>query len=262
MAEKTFWGHLEVLRWVIVRSLAVVFGLAVALFCCKEFVFERIILNPCNENFITYRILEKMGMGFNAGHIEMININLASQLMTHLSVSFYLAVVLAFPYITAELWFFVKPALYRKECRPARVAVFAFFLQFFLGLSLAYFLIFPLTYNFLGNYQVSSRIENQISLSSYISTFIGLVFTMGLIFELPIVAYFFARIGVLKASFLRKGRKVAIVLVMIVAAFITPSTDVFTMCLVAMPLWLLYELSVYVTQKAEPKEEVIDVEKA
>ena len=118
-------------------------------------------------------------------------------------------------------------------------------------MALAYFLIFPLTFNFLGTYQVSLRVENQISLSSYISTFIGLLFMMGLVFEMPIVAYFFARIGVLKSSFLRRYRKVAVVLVLVAAAFITPSTDVFTMCLVALPLWMLYEFSILVTSKAE-----------
>ncbi|MCR5065549.1 MAG: twin-arginine translocase subunit TatC [Bacteroidales bacterium] len=114
---------------------------------------------------------------------------------------------------------------------------------------------FPLTFNFLGTYQVSEKVVNQISLNSYIGTFIGLMFMMGLVFEMPIVAYFFARIGVLKSSFLRSARKVALVLVLVAAAFITPSTDIFTMCLVALPLWLLYEFSIVVASKAEPREE-------
>lgn len=254
MAEgKTFWGHVEVFRWVLIRSAIVVFGVAVVAFCYKDFVFEQLILAPCNTDFVTYRILSKIGLVANVGHIELININLASQLMTHLSISFYLALVLAFPYLIVELWFFVSPALYRSERRPAIVAVVAFFFQFFLGMALAYFLIFPLTFNFLGTYQVSARVENQISLNSYISTFIGLLFTLGLVFELPIAAYFFARIGVLKAAFLTRYRKIAVVLVLVAAALITPSTDVFTMCLVALPLWLLYEFSIMVTKKAEPK---------
>jgi len=236
---------------VIIRCVVVVFGLAVVAFCSKGFVFERLILAPCNADFITYRLLAGLGLVSNISQIELININLASQLMTHLSISFYLALVVAFPYLVVELWLFVKPALYVKERRPAVVAVVAFFFQFFLGLALAYFLIFPLTFNFLGTYQVSARVANQISLSSYISTFIGLLFMMGLVFEMPIVAYFFAKIGVLKSSFLRKWRKVAIVLVLVLAAFITPSTDVFTMCLVALPLWLLYEFSLLVVKRTE-----------
>lgn len=256
MAEgKTFWGHLEVLRWVIIRSFVVVFGVAVVAFCCKDFVFEQIILAPCDADFITYRLLAKTGLVANMQQIDLININLASQLMTHLSVSFYLALVVAFPYLIMEVWLFVKPALYLKERKPAAVAIVAFFFQFFLGLALAYFLIFPLTYNFLGTYQVSARVVNQISLNSYIGTFVGLLFMMGLVFEMPIVAYFFARIGVLRSSFLKRWRKVALVLVLVAAAFITPSTDIFTMCLVALPLWLLYEFSIMVARRAEPKEE-------
>lgn len=255
MAEgKSFWGHVEVFRWLLVRSIAVVFGLAVAAFCYKDFVFEQLILAPCDADFITYRLLGKIGLVANVGQIDLININLASQLMTHLSISFYLALVVAFPYLIAELWVFVKPALYSNEQKPAVIAILAFFFQFFLGMALAYFLIFPLTFNFLGTYQVSARVANQISLSSYMSTFIGLIFVMGLVFEMPIVAYFFAKIGVLRSSFLRHWRKVAVVLVLVAAAFITPSTDIFTMCLVALPLWLLYELSIIVARNAEPKE--------
>ncbi len=255
MAEgKTFWGHVEVFRWMLIRSIAVVFGVAVVAFCYKDFVFEGLILAPCNHDFVTYRLLAKIGMVSNVGQIDLININLASQLMTHLSISFYLALVVAFPYLIVEVWLFVKPALYSNERKPAVVAIAAFFFQFFLGMALAYFLIFPLTYNFLGTYQVSARVVNQISLNSYIGTFIGLLFMMGLVFEMPIVAYFFARIGVLKSMFLRRWRKVAVVLVLVAAAFITPSTDIFTMCLVALPLWLLYEFSIMVTRRAEPKE--------
>ena len=251
MAEKTFWEHVEVMRWLIVRCIVVVFGLAVAAFCCKELVFEQLIFAPCHEDFVTYRLFSKVGLVTSVEQIEFININLATQLMTHLSVSFYLALVLAFPYLIAELWFFVKPALYLRERRPAIAATFAFFFQFFIGLALAYFVIFPLTFNFLGTYQVSERIVNQISLNSYISTFIGLLFTMGLVFEMPIVAYFFARIGVLKSAMLRQWRKVAFVVVLVAAAFITPSTDIFTMFLVALPLWLLYEFSILVAKRAE-----------
>lgn len=256
MAEgKTFWGHVEVFRWMLIRILVLIFGVAVAAFCYKDFVFEQLILAPCNDDFVTYRILATLGIHVNVGQIELINIELASQLMTHLKISFYLALVVAFPYLVVEAWFFVKPALYSNERKPAIVAIAAFFLQFFLGLALAYWLIFPLTYNFLGTYQVSARVVNQISLSSYIGTFIGLLFMMGLVFEMPIVAYFFARIGVLRASFLRRWRKVAVVLVLVAAAFITPSTDIFTMLLVALPLWLLYEFSALVVHRSERMQE-------
>ncbi len=255
MAEgKTFWGHVEVFRWMLVRCLAVVMGVAVLAFCYKEFVFERLILAPCDAGFATYRLMERLGIALSPGEVELINIELASQLMIHLKVAFYLALVVAFPYLVVELWLFAAPALYSNERRPAAVAVVALFFQFFLGMALAYWLIFPLTFNFLGTYQVSARVANQISLGSYIGTFIGLLFMMGLVFEMPIVAYFFARIGVLRADFLRRWRKVAVVLVLVAAAFITPSTDVFTMCLVALPLWALYEFSVFVVRRSEPKD--------
>lgn len=254
--ENTFWGHVEVFRWMLIRSIAVVFALAVVAFCFKDFVFGQLIFAPCKESFLTYQLLSKIGMDVNVGQIDLININLASQLMTHLSVSLYLALVVAFPYLIVELWLFVSPALYSNERKPAIVAIVAFFFQFFLGMVLAYYIIFPLTFNFLGTYQVSENVVNQISLNSYIGTFIGLLLMMGLVFEMPIVAYFFAKIGFLHSSFLRRWRRVAVVLILVAAAFITPSTDVFTMCLVAVPLWLLYEFSIKVVKHVESKEDI------
>ena len=261
MAEKTFWEHLEEMRWLLLRCIAVVFAIAVAAFCMKDFVFNNIILAPRETDFVTYRALcwlaRVTGISSLCPQIitgEMININLATQLFTHLSVSFYLAIVVALPYIITEVWLFVSPALYSKERRPAAWAVAAFFFQFFLGMALAYFLIFPLTYNFLSNYQVSSSVVNQISLNSYISTFIGLVFVMALVFEMPVVAYFFAKISMLNSEWLSRYRKIAIVATLILAAFITPSTDIFTMCLVALPLYLLYEFSRYVVKRVERKK--------
>lgn len=261
MPGKTFWEHVEVMRWVLIRCLTVVAVLAVGVFCFKGFVFDGIVFQPCRPDFVTYRAMCRLGDAIGISglcphvtEIEMININLSSQLMTHISMSFYVALVLALPYLVTELWFFVSPALYAKERKPAVAAVAAFFFQFFLGLVLAYFLIFPLTFNFLGNYQVSDRIVNQISLNSYISTFIGMMLAMGLVFEMPVVAYFFARIGVLKSSLLRRYRKIAVVVVLILAAFITPSTDLFTMALVAAPLYLLYEFSRMVVSRVEKRE--------
>ena len=234
-----------------VRCLILLSGLTVFFFCCKDFVFGKLIFAPCDSGFFTYRLLYACGFTLRTGEIRLINIHLASQLMTHLSVSLYLALVAAFPYLMAEMWFFVRPALKVNERRAAAVTLLLFFFQFFLGIALAYFLIFPLTVQFLGNYQVSLQVENQISLSSYISTFVGLLFVMGVMFEMPIVAYFFARIGVLRYRLMRRWRKAAFVLALVAAAFITPSTDAFTMFLVSLPLWLLYEVSVAVVKRAE-----------
>ena len=183
--------------------------------------------------------------------ITIININLAAQLFIHLSISFYIGLIIGFPYLMIEFWLFASPALYPKERKPAIKGIVSFALLFFIGICIAYYVIFPLTLNFLGTYQVSQSVANQISLNSYISTFLTLIFMLGLVFEMPIVAYFFAKIGVLKSSFLSKYRKVSIVVILILAAFITPSTDVFTMLLVAVPLQLLYEISRLVVKRVE-----------
>lgn len=256
--KTTFWDHLEVVRWVLIRCLAVVVLLAVGAFCYKDFLFDRVVLAPCHPDFATYRALCLLGQWLGMPDlcprvqpVELININLSSQLMTHLSVSFYVALLVALPYILVEVWLFVSPALYARERKPAVAGVVAFFFQFFLGLLLAYYIIFPLTFQFLGTYQVSASICNQISLNSYISTFLGLLFTMALVFEMPIVAYFFARIGVLTSAWLRKYRKVAFVVSLVAAAIITPSTDVFTMMLVALPLYALYEFSRLIVRRVE-----------
>lgn len=258
--EHTFWGHLEVLRWVIVRCACVVTVLAIAIFCFKEQVFEGVVLSPCRPDFVTYRglcllaeVLDLPALCPQLNGVEMINIDLAAQLFVHIRVSFCLALLLAFPYLVAELWLFVSPALYPKEKKTAVRAVIAFMLLFFSGIALAYFVVFPLTLNFLGNYQVSMTVANHISLSSYISTFLGLEFIFGLVFELPVAAYFFAKTGVLTSAFLARYRKLAFVLVLVAAAMITPSTDIFTMFLVALPLQLLYEFSVHVVKRVERK---------
>ena len=255
-SDNTFWGHLEVFRWVLVRALIVLAVLAVGAFCLKDFVFNRIVLAPCESDFVTFRLMCRLADALQMPSlcpqmqsIEMINIQLASQLFVHISVSFALALLVAFPYLMTELWLFVSPALYKRERKIAVKGIIAFFFQFFLGVLLAYFLIFPLTLNFLGNYQVSERVVNQISLNSYISTLTGLVFMLGLVFEMPIVACFFAKIGVLTAEMFTRFRKYSVVVVLVLAAIITPSTDIFTVLSVALPLQLLYEFSRIVVKR-------------
>jgi len=236
----------------------VVFGIAIVAFCFKDFVFDKIILAPCQRSFATYSLLCYLGNMLSMPslcpdiqEITIININLAAQLFTHLSISFCIGLIIGFPYLTIELWLFAAPALYLKERKPAIKGAVSFVLLFFAGILTAYYIIFPLTLNFLGTYQVSQSIENQISLNSYINAFLTLVFMLGLAFEMPIVAYFLAKIGLLTSSFLAKYRKVSIVIILIVAAFITPSTDAFTMLLVAAPLQLLYEISRWVVKRVE-----------
>ena len=260
--DNTFWGHVEIFRWTLIRCLAVVFVIAAIAFIFKDFIFDDVILAPASGNFVTYRLMDSLamllGITSSAAHInsiDIININLAAQLFTHISISFYIGLIVAFPYLMIEIWLYVSPALYDRERKPAVKGVIAFMLLFFTGITVAYFLVFPLTLNFLGTYQVSQSVVNQISLNSYINTFVGLVFMLGVVFEMPIVAYFFAIIGVLHSDFLVKYRKVAFIIILICAALITPSTDIFTMMVVAVPLYLLYELSRIVVKKVERKAE-------
>lgn len=258
--DNTFWGHLEVLRWVIIRCLAVLVAVAVAAFCFKDFLFDDVVLAPLRQDFATYRFLCALASGLglpglcpHIDQITLVNINLASQFFIHMEIAGVAALVVMFPYLTLELWFFVKPALYSNERSAAVTGVVSFVLLFFLGVLVSYFVIFPLTLNFLGNYQVSAAVPNQIALGSYISTFLTLMLLMGVVFEMPVVAHFFARIGVLKSDFLRRYRRVAVVVILCLAAVITPSGDAFTMMLVVLPLWLLYELSIKVVVRCERK---------
>ncbi len=261
MSGPTFWDHLEEMRWMLLRCICVIVLASVAVFCLKDWVFECIVLAPRTDDFITYRCLcrcaEMLGLPSlcpHTGEIGLINIDLAAQLFVHIRVSFCLAALLAVPYVAAECWFFVSPALYAKEKVPAIKAVLCFILLFFVGVSLAYFVIFPFTLQFLGTYQVSPDVINRISLDSYISTFLGLLFVFGLVFEMPVVAYFFSQVGVLNSALLSKFRKMAFVLSLVAAAAITPSTDVFTMMLVALPLQGLYEFSRLVVKRVEKKK--------
>lgn len=259
---KSFWGHLEVLRWVIIRILLVTAALAVVIFLCKETVFTRIVMAPCRGDFATYRLLCRMAEWTGVAslcpslqQVSVININLAAQLMVHISTSCCLAILAAFPYIVAEGWHFLRPALYERERRILLRGCVACTLLFFAGVVLSYFLIFPLTLNFLGNYQVSPDVVNQLSLNSYISSLIGLTLSTGAVFEMPVAAYCLARTGVLTYAMLARARKVAVVVCLILAAIITPSTDVFTLMVVALPVYLLYELSLLVVRRAEATKE-------
>ncbi|MCL2417045.1 MAG: twin-arginine translocase subunit TatC [Bacteroidales bacterium] len=255
-----FWSHLEVFRWVLVRCLCVVLGVAIVAFLLGDFIFDRIVFAPCRADFVTYEFFCRVaawlsipGICPTIEEINIININLTAQFFTHISISFYIGLIIGFPYLMIELWYFVLPALYPHERKPAIKGAVSFVALFFAGVLTAYFLIFPLALNFLGTYQVSENVPNQISLNSYISTFLTLIFLMGLVFEMPVVAYFLAKIGLLKSGFFKKYRRHSIVAILILAAFITPSPDVFTMFMIALPLQLLYELSRLVVKRVERK---------
>ena len=259
-SEGSFWDHLEVLRGAIIRSLAVVTVIAVAVFMLKDFVFEYVVFYPTNENFPTFRLMRRVmvALGYDVGindiqPVKIISTRLAAQLFTHLSMSFYIALVIGVPYLSGEVWMFVRPALYQKEKKFMFKALIYTGLLFYLGVMVSYFMIFPLSVNFLAAYQVTPDIENLISIDSYIDTLVELCLATGLSFELPVAAYFLARDGILTHSFLKRYRRHAFVAVLVLAAIITPSTDIFTMMITALPLYCVFELSVAVVKRAEKK---------
>lgn len=261
MDKQSFWEHLDVLRMAIVRSLlvAVVFG--VAAFCFKEELFA-VILAPKEADFITYRLLYSLsGLVTEADApdflVKLINTGLAEQFVIHMKAALCAGVLCASPYILYQLFRFVSPALYADERKYVVRVVGGGYAMFVVGVSVSYFLIFPLTFRFLGTYQVSGDVANLITLDSYISTLVLMCLSMGIVFEIPILSWLFAKLGLLSAGFMRKYRKHAIVVILVVAAIITPTSDVFTLSLVALPMWLLYEISIWIVKNSRRKNEVI-----
>ena len=249
--KQSFWEHLDVLRAAIVKSLlvAVVFG--VAAFCFKEELFA-VILAPKDVNFITYRLLYSLSV-----LVKLINTGLAEQFIIHMKTALCAGILCASPYILYQLFRFVSPALYVNERKYVMRVVGGGYAMFALGVAVSYYLIFPLTFRFLGTYQVSSEVENMIALQSYISTLMTMSLAMGLVFEIPILSWLFAKLGLLSACFMRKYRKHAIVVILVMAAVITPTSDVFTLLLIALPMWLLYEISIWIVKNSRRKNEVI-----
>ena len=252
--EMTFLQHLEALRWHIVRSVIAILAFATIAFLNKEVIFDDIILAPKNSSFLTYRILCSLSQKYNLDmcfdqiKFNIISTDLSGQFTMHMWVAFVVGFIIAFPYFIWEIWRFIKPALSAKEQKYSRGIVFAVSFLFLVGLLFGYYIIAPMSINFLGNYQVSSEVQNQITLDSYISTVTILSLSSGLVFELPMIVYFLSKLGVITPEFMRKYRKHAMIVNLILAAFITPSPDVTSMLLVAIPLFLLYEMSIYVSR--------------
>lgn len=259
MAEPsmTFWEHLEVLRWSIFRiAIAAVIAMVV-IFIFMPSMFTGFVLGPTTSEFFLYKWLGSLGQlpflpDFAAGDfkVDIISINVASQFMTHISTSFWFALVAIFPYIIYEIWKFIAPALYDNEKRSVRTAFLFGTLMFFIGCAISYSFIFPFTFRFLTEYEISAQISNQISLNSYMSTFLGMIFMLGLVFELPLLAWLLSKIGVLNREFLKRYRRHAVVILMILAALITPTGDPITLSLVFLPLYLLYEISIRVVRNS------------
>lgn len=255
--EMSLGGHLEALRWMLLRILAVVTALAIVVFCFKDWTFK-MLMAPSQWDFVTYRYIEKFlhwlgsSFTFNEYHVNLIATELSSQFMTHVTASLLLGFLAASPYILWELFRFITPALYEKERKySVRVAVIMFVL-FIVGVLMSYFILFPVAFRFLGTYSVTDLVESNITLHSYISTFTTLTLIMGLVFQLPVIAYFLGKIGVVKSDFLKRYRKHALVVIMVTAAIITPP-DLMTLVLVTIPLYLLYEVSIGVLRRMEKR---------
>ena len=254
--DNTFWEHLDVLRIYIIRSIAIVFIFSTIAFFYKEFMFDDVILAPANPHFPTYKLLcflaQRLsidGLCITSIPLNLSNIELGGQFRYHIIISFVAGIIVAFPIIAWQLWLFIKPALKNTERKKVRGMVFYVSTLFFSGVLFGYYVITPLTINFLASYQLSPMIENRITISSYISNVTTLTFLMGLVFELPVLVYFLAKIGIITPAFLSKNRKWVIVIVFIIAGFITPSTDMFTQTIVALPLYGLFELSLFISKR-------------
>jgi sec-independent protein translocase protein TatC len=268
--EMTFLDHLEALRWHLIRSAIVIVVLATTLFFFNDFVFGTILFGPKHSDFITYRGFcwishhwlgnESLCMTqsvdnikFSKDGFELINTEISGQFTKHIWMSILCGLILGFPYVLWEIWRFVRPALRDKEIKATRGFVAIASLLFIMGVCFAYFIIVPLAVNFLGNYKVTEEVANLITMDSYISLVTTLVLATGIIFELPILVYFLTRFGIMSSSFMRKYRRHSIVVILIVAAIITPSPDVTSQLLVAVPLYVLYEVSIFVAANVERK---------
>jgi sec-independent protein translocase protein TatC len=255
--EMSFLQHLEALRWHLIRSTVAIVVVSVLAFIYKDILFDDIILAPGNAEFWTNQMMCKLAqmidmpaLCINQRVLEFQNISMAGQFTTHMWVAFLAGIVVAFPYIFWEFWSFVKPALNEKEVRHTHGAIFVVSFLFLLGILFGYYIVAPMSIDFLMGYQVSDSVKNIVTLDSYISTVTSIVFSGGVMFELPVVIFFFAKIGLVTSGFLRKYRRHAYVVIVVVAAIITPP-DWVSCIMVSLPLVLLYEVSISVAKRIE-----------
>lgn len=234
----TFWDHLDELRFVIIRMAIAVIAVSGVAFAFKDLLFS-IVLAPAQSDFFLFRWLK--AEPFN---LQLMNTQLTEQFMIHVRVAIYAGILIVSPYILYLLFGFVSPALYQNEKRYGKAVVISAYVMFFVGTALNYFLIFPLTVRFLGTYQVSGSVANMLTISNYVDTMISMNLLMGLVFELPVVCWLAGKMNLIRRSQMRKFRRHAIVAILVVAAIITPTTDMLTLIVVSLPIWLLYEVSI------------------
>ena len=258
----SFWDHLEVLRWALFRIACVMLVAFCVWFWAMPHIFDDFVMAATSSDFFVYKWLTKLSFGlmkfdpdFN---VEIINIEVTGPFMIHIKTSFYMAAIVAFPYMVYEVWRFIEPALFENEIRNIRPAFLGGTVMFFIGCAVGYLLVFPFTFRFLTEYTLSPNITNQINLSNYIGNFSMLIIVMGLVFEMPLLAWLLSALGILRKSLLREYKKHAVVGLLVLAAIITPSGDPFTLMVVFVPLFLLYEMSIWVVKEDEKDDEATD----
>ncbi|MFD2035121.1 twin-arginine translocase subunit TatC [Belliella marina] len=255
----SFLDHLEQLRWHLLRSVAAVLVFTIAAFLAKSIVFGKVILGPSKIDFVTYRLLCKVSdyLGIPALCIDTLPFTIQSRQMTgqfsmHITSSLVVGLVVAFPYLFWEIWRFISPGLYSKERNAARGAVFFVSLLFFMGAAFGYFILSPLSINFLANYQLDPSILNEFDITSYVTTVVMLVLASALMFQLPVVIYFLSMSGLVSAATLRSYRRHSVVVILVVSAIITPP-DVISQIIIAMPIMVLYETGIMIAKRLEKK---------
>lgn len=260
-AEMSFLEHLEELRWHIIRSFVLIAVFAVVAFIMKDFIFNEIIFKPKMPEFWSNRMMAKLGeyvgsdaLNINQKPLKLVSLKMADQFMLHFMVAIVLGLILAAPFIFFEVWRFIKPALYDKEKKHASGAVFFTSVLFMIGILFGYFIIVPLSIDFLTTYSVSPEVENQINMRSYIGTVTSITFASGFIFLLPIFSFFLSKVGILTPQFMKNYRRHAYVIMFLASAIITPP-DVFSQIMVAIPLLFLYEISIFISKVVVKKRE-------
>jgi sec-independent protein translocase protein TatC len=261
--EMSFLDHLEELRWHIVRSVASVMVGFVVAFVFAKWIFDNIVFAPAKASFITFRALCKIGDYFNTDAICVTEIPfkvqsrfVTGQFSMQFTAAFVIGLILAFPYVFWELWRFVKPGLYTTEKKGSQGAVFAVTILFLMGVSFGYFILCPMSMYFFANYTISDMIVNEFDITSYVSTIVALVFGSGVLFQLPVAIFFLTRIGLVTPQFLRTYRKHAIIIILVLAAIITPP-DMLSQMIITMPLWVLYEISIFISAREVRRKERI-----
>jgi sec-independent protein translocase protein TatC len=254
--EMSFWDHLDDLRWTLFRIAIGIFACMVLIFVFSDFVWDVIIFGPSRSNFILYRMMCGLGELVHLSRLcvepfpaNFQNITVSGQFFTWISTSFWIGLVLSFPWIVYQLWLFIRPALYDNERSTATKAFWFSAILFFAGVVVGYIFVFPMAFKFLVTFSVSKEVENIITIASYIDVLVMLVLGMGIVFQMPVLILLLSRIGIVNKAFLRKYRRYAIVIILTIIAIVTPTPDPMTMMIASAPLLLLYEFSIYICKK-------------